>query len=245
MIKRNGYNEILNDLKIEKETFFNIGFKNIIGLNDELYQKKVKEKAKLFFSEKGEKIYYRENNGKLKEHYDIIRKEIFYEYECIESDDSKPIVKIVIDCLKKENNKSTKKINYINIKKEYLQDYDLTHLWDATQNPLLYSLPWNYYYMPKMIAPITDRNVRYDKDRVFLKRIMKTVIKKYKDEINLYNEFMKNKEAELKKYYYEKILTDDNIKDNQTVLNSFKTQFYYIDIENKNLDNLYKEYIIK
>lgn len=243
MIKRNGYNEILNDLKIEKENFFNVGFKNIIGLNAELYRKKVKEKSKSIFTDKENeiiKLYYRKNEGKLKEHYNNIRKEIFSEYECLESDDSEPIVKIVIDCLKKEN-----KINYTNIKKEYLQDYDLTHLWDATQNPLIYSLPWNYYFIPKMIAPITDRNVRYDKDRVFLKKIMKTVIKKYKDEINQYNNFMKKNEEKIKKYYYEKILTDDEIKGNQQLLNSFKSQFYLIDTENLNSDNLYKEYIIK
>lgn len=243
MEKLNGYQKMLKELNIDQNTFFEIVFNNIIGLNDKLYKEEVKKISKILLSNPKEEIFYRkrhqEQNNKKIDHYKNIRNEIFGKNKCSAQSDSSKIIDILITCIKVNE----PKIKLDNLKKEYLQDYDLSHIWDATQNPLLYTLPWNYYFIPKMISPITDRNVRYDEKRIFLKKIMKKVIKEYSQEIEEYNKFMKENQNKIIKYYNEKILTDKEFSKNLQRLDAFKKHFFLIDTKNES--NLYRKYIIE
>lgn len=76
-----------------------------------------------------------------------------------------------------------------NIKKERIQNYQVSHLFGKTKNPLLFTAGWNIAYIPKYIDPFTGHETQGKYRLEFQKLFEAKISEKFGYYINDYNIF--------------------------------------------------------
>ncbi len=147
---------------------------------------------------KKENLCYREiKESKIKELYNYIYKEGFNNVVKPSHDQifNLNYIKKIINNIYKNNNLS---IDLNNFKNNYFSSYSICHIYDATKNPYLYTMPWNYFLIPTPIAPLTDSSNAYKASHL-LNNIKKQICHDYWQEILIYDYTIKKIFNKLKK----------------------------------------------
>ena len=96
-------------------------------------------------------------------------------------------------------------------RKKDIYNYQVSHIWGRTKNPLLFEAAWNICYTPKIIDPFTGHESNGDLPEEFQERFKKQAFKKYKKFIDDYNRIITdlNVEGCLKRYCDENGISDE------------------------------------
>jgi hypothetical protein len=84
-----------------------------------------------------------------------------------------------------------KKLNSDNETQQRIQNYQVSHLFGKTKNPLLFTAAWNIAYIPKYIDPFTGHETQGSYSSEFKKLFDKKNFDKFHDFINEYNLFVR------------------------------------------------------
>lgn len=106
--------------------------------------------------------------------------------------------------------------------KTLILNYQISHLFGKTKNPLLFTCPWNIAYIPKYLDPFTGHETQGPYSEQFKKEIFFPFLReRYKDYIEEYNSIIKTKVTPIidESLQYVKSKMRLNIKD----FNKFKT----------------------
>ena len=87
---------------------------------------------------------------------------------------------------KSRHEKSTAK----NASLEILRNYQVSHIWGHTKNPLLFVCPWNICFVPKMFDPFTGHEAKGPLVEKFQKAFVEHAKIMYADLIQDYNDFI-------------------------------------------------------
>jgi len=109
--------------------------------------------------------------------------------------------------------------NYSKIKtsnKTQIINYQVSHLFGKTKNPLLFTSPWNIAYIPKYLDPFTGHETKGKHSSDF-KIMMNEIIQlRFKEFIRDYNfEIKKRISRELISIGIEKVIKEFNLKKNE------------------------------
>ena len=77
---------------------------------------------------------------------------------------------------------------------DILQNYQVSHIWGHTKNPLMFVCPWNICFVPKMYDPFTGHEAKGHLQEKFQKAFLDKAKVLYADLIRDYNDFI---EAEI------------------------------------------------
>lgn len=83
-----------------------------------------------------------------------------------------------------------KKLNSDNETQQRIQNYQVSHLFGKTKNPLLFTAAWNIAYIPKYIDPFTGHETQGSYSKEFKKLFDQKNVGKFHDFINEYNLFV-------------------------------------------------------
>jgi hypothetical protein len=72
-------------------------------------------------------------------------------------------------------------------------NYQISHLFGKTKNPLLFTCPWNIAYIPKYLDPFTGHETQGEYSKQFKQIILPILKEKFKIYINEYNDIIRNK----------------------------------------------------
>lgn len=78
-----------------------------------------------------------------------------------------------------------------------IQNFQISHVFGKTKNPLLFTAPWNIIILPKVMDPFTGHEAKGELKEKFLKTIKNHLFEKYSNLIKDYNNFL-NDELTLK-----------------------------------------------
>jgi hypothetical protein len=84
-----------------------------------------------------------------------------------------------------------KKLNSDNETQQRIQNYQVSHLFGKTKNPLLFTAAWNIAYIPKYIDPFTGHETQGSYSTEFKKLFDEKNVGKFHDFINEYNLFVR------------------------------------------------------
>lgn len=73
---------------------------------------------------------------------------------------------------------------------EILRNYQVSHIWGHTKNPLLFVCPWNICFVPKMFDPFTGHEAKGPLVENFQKAFIGKAESIYADLIRDYNDFL-------------------------------------------------------
>lgn len=79
--------------------------------------------------------------------------------------------------------------------KTLIMNYQISHLFGRTKNPLLFTCPWNVAYIPKYLDPFTGHETQGQYSVEFKQIILPILKEKFKDYIEEYNTIIKTKIA--------------------------------------------------
>ncbi len=122
---------------------------------------------------------------------------------------------------KRRHEKSTAK----NTSLEILRNYQVSHIWGHTKNPLLFVCPWNICFVPKMFDPFTGHEANGPLVNKFQKAFIDKAKFLYNDLIRDYNDFLEKEilQTDLIDKYINFIEGDCKIgKITQRTFNDFK-----------------------
>jgi len=77
-----------------------------------------------------------------------------------------------------------------------IYNYQVSHIWGRTKNPLLFEAPWNICYTPKIIDPFTGHETKGDLPLEFQEYFIEYATRKYKKYIDEYNEIISKYDIE-------------------------------------------------
>jgi hypothetical protein len=77
--------------------------------------------------------------------------------------------------------------------KEKIRNYQISHLFGRTKNPLLFNCAWNIAYIPKYLDPFTGHETQGDYSSDFKNLILPILKEKFNYYINDYNKLMESK----------------------------------------------------
>lgn len=73
---------------------------------------------------------------------------------------------------------------------DIVRNYQVSHIWGHTKNPLLFVCPWNICFVPKMFDPFTGHEAKGSLIEKFQKAFLHKAVSLYKDLILDYNSFI-------------------------------------------------------
>lgn len=86
-------------------------------------------------------------------------------------------------------------------------NYQVSHVFGRTKNPLAFTAPWNIVFIPKVFDPFTGHESKGDLTDEFTKRLKLMISKKYLKLIVEFNQIMKKKvEASVLDKYLDEVL---------------------------------------
>ncbi|WP_055445559.1 hypothetical protein [Lacinutrix himadriensis] len=180
---RDAYNKLFE--KINREDFFKLGLDDIIYIEENeimLQWEKLKNNV-LNNKEVFIRGYSRDAR---KTNYYITLYMFLFKLENVIKDPS-------------NNTEPTKLIasltNYIKTpkkkcEKELLSNYQISHLFGRTKNPLLFNCSWNIAYIPKYLDPFTGHETRGEHSMTFKKVFKSQIENRFLDYIIDYNDFI-------------------------------------------------------
>ncbi|WP_312328701.1 hypothetical protein [Acinetobacter sp.] len=83
--------------------------------------------------------------------------------------------------------KKTKRVDGPKIR---IMNYQISHLFGRTKNPLLFTAPWNIAYIPKYLDPFTGHESQGTTSREFKQIFNRLLSEKFKEYIQDYNQFI-------------------------------------------------------
>lgn len=103
---------------------------------------------------------------------------------------------------------------------ERIQNYQISHLFGRTKNPLLFTSAWNIAYIPKYIDPFTGHETQGQHKTEFQKLFDEKNRLKFNDYLKEYNLFVTDK---VQPYFKDSLqLTKQELKMNKSDFNDFK-----------------------
>lgn len=93
-----------------------------------------------------------------------------------------------------KNNTSYSKIKQSG--KTLIANYQISHLFGKTKNPLLFNCPWNIAYIPKYLDPFTGHETQGQHSKDFKHSFLISLKEKFKDYIEEYNLIIRNDVAD-------------------------------------------------
>ena len=107
--------------------------------------------------------------------------------------------------------------------KKLIINYQISHLFGKTKNPLLFTCPWNIAYIPKYLDPFTGHETQGQYSEEFKQIIVPFLKEKFNTYISEYNSIVQNKIAD-------KI--DESLKfvKSQTDINSYDFKRFETDV---------------
>ncbi len=176
---QDSYVNFLKKFKISKKDFFEYGMQSIIYPNKKVdyYWEDLKYRLN-----NNKKVYIRAygNNG--------INSKIFTDF-----------IKIVFNNENIEIDRSRNSIPQTYIKKytglerkKDLINYQVSHIFERTKNPLMFECPWNIAYVPKIFDPFTGHESNGNWTAEFQEYYLNDVKKRFKKYIDDYNSIIIN-----------------------------------------------------
>ena len=183
---QDSYINFLKYFKINKKEFFEYGKKSIIYANSDDIDYFWKDlKYRLY---NNQKVYIRSygNNGvNSKIFVDFIKK--VFNNENIEIDKNRNSIPQAY----------IKKYTQLERKKDII-NYQVSHLFERTKNPLMFECPWNIAYIPKIYDPFTGHESNGNWTKEFQEYYLKDAQHKFKKYIDDYNSIIKSLDIEKK-----------------------------------------------
>lgn len=179
--ERDAYTKLFEHF--DKDMFFQKGISDIIFIEDnEVSKEWGKLKSSVF---ENQKVFIRGygRDAKKTKMYFKLYEFLFGNYKVKKdpSNNSEP-TKILNKTTNYSKNKSLKKINIIN--------YQVSHLFGKTKNPLLFTSPWNIAYIPKYLDPFTGHETKGKYSDEFKKIITPSIQARFKKYIDDYNKIV-------------------------------------------------------
>ncbi len=78
-----------------------------------------------------------------------------------------------------------------------IYNYQVSHIFGKTKNPLLFSAAWNIALVPKVIDPFTGHEIKGKWSKEYQELFLKTIKNKYSIFIDEYNEIVSNLELDI------------------------------------------------
>ncbi len=193
------YEKFLSKFKMERESFYQFGIDETIFVE---YEKAEEQWNTLLDSLKnGDKLYIRrygrqgtDNNQFIKMYNKIFESDNFK----IDYNNSKPLNTVESLTGYKRYKESMDKKN--NIVHNYLWNYQCSHIFGCTKNPLLYTAAWNICFTPKIFDPLTGHETVGNWPTEYQKLLHKKVFDEFKTIINDYNNRAKEIRSKIEKY---------------------------------------------
>lgn len=123
-----------------------------------------------------------------------------------------------IESLTKYSKKPTKK--QLSDGYKHIQNFQVSHVFGKTKNPLLFTAPWNIVILPKIMDPFTGHESKGELTTQFTNELQSFIFNKYEELINDYNNFLSDKLLEKINYSIESIITNENL--HQSKFSKFK-----------------------
>lgn len=73
-----------------------------------------------------------------------------------------------------------------------IQNFQISHVFGNTKNPLLFTAPWNIIILPKIMDPFTGHEAKGDLKDLFTKELQRFIYSKYQPLIEDYNNFTRD-----------------------------------------------------
>lgn len=183
---KDAYDEFFE--KYPKDEFFNDSFEQIIFITAEKIDDNWIELKNNLISNK--KLFIRgHGRDALGTNRFILLYEFLFKNTNIEKDPSNnyyptKLIKELTNYCKviKDDNKDYQRI----------QNYQISHLFGRTKNPLMFNAPWNIAYIPKYLDPFTGHETQGKHKEDFQKIFNAKVKEKFRNYIIDYNEFVEN-----------------------------------------------------
>lgn len=191
-VKRDSYKEFIDNFKISKEQFYKYGISTIIFAPIEKAERLWKEtKQKLLTNQELHIRGYGRQGRNSNQFLDL--------YKFIFDND-----KIKIDST---NNAAPKKIiqNATGYKiNSHLFNYQSSHIWGHTKNPLLFESAWNICFVPRLYDPLTGHECTCGWNDEFSKLLRQEAYIRFKNIIDDYNKFVEDNSVIEKIIYFSK-----------------------------------------
>ena len=78
--------------------------------------------------------------------------------------------------------------------KGFVSNYQVSHIWGHTKNPLLFTAPWNICYLPKIADPFSGHEANGDLVKIFQDKLKEEARTRFYEEIEEYNDDILNHE---------------------------------------------------
>lgn len=85
-------------------------------------------------------------------------------------------------------------------------NYQVSHVWGKTKNPILFEAVWNICFVPRIIDPFTGHECKGGWNEEFIPKFKEHVYSSFEDVIEDYNQFIRNNNVQNKIREYVKKL---------------------------------------
>lgn len=219
---RDSYMKFIKQFNISKKDLYNFGLEETILPNCDLVLKSWNElKRKLF---NGDEIYIRcaGRNGNGTAIYLEFYKYLFKKSNILKDPTNNYIPqKLIEDLTGFKRNKN-------------VYNYQVSHIFGRTKNPLLFGAAWNIALVPKIIDPFTGHETKGEWPKEYQKLFLKMIKKRYRIFIQEYNEIIFNLKIDSNLDNFLKGLEKNrySIKEIEQFKKGIKSEMAYIYLDN-------------
>jgi hypothetical protein len=118
--------------------------------------------------------------------------------------------KCILEWTKLSKKTLTKK--QIENKYNQIQNFQISHVFGKTKNPLLFTAPWNIIILPKIMDPFTGHEAKGKLNEEFSLELKSFIYKRFKTQIEDYNKLANNKLRDQINSIVEKMKKDGSFK---------------------------------
>lgn len=178
IITKDAYTELFKN--IDKETFFKFGIEDIMFIEDEKISKEWENLKYDVFN--NSTIYIRGygRDGLGTNLYQKLYEKLFCNFNVIKDSSNNHYPTNLLENLTNFSKKNKKD-------KVLIKNYQISHLFGRTKNPLLFNCPWNVAYIPKYLDPFTGHETQGEFSDEFKELITPVINEKFKKYIDDYN----------------------------------------------------------
>lgn len=183
--------EYFSQFSFSEESFLNWGLDNILFTDKEKAEKEWENIKEKWYSNKDLWIRNSGRNGQSSKLYTDFYAQLSktVSFDKTNNDIPAKIIQGVTGYVK-YNSKSHDKITSKNAALNILRNYQVSHIWGHTKNPLLFMAPWNICFVPKMFDPFTGHEAKGPLVDKFQKQFKDKAKNIYSDLIADYNDFI-------------------------------------------------------
>lgn len=210
------YLKLIEALGISEEKFAEIGMSNFLPIESDVKKKQWEVNKEKLFTENAE-LYIRSygQRGKNTKLYLELYKNMFNCKIVVDPNNNKyPSQTLKRNTAYRKNSKST------NPKFTPIFNYQISHLFGRTKNPVLFTALWNLAYIPRYFDPFTGHESKGQVSDGIRDSFKRKVIEENEDFIRDYNNFFSDKIESLFMPAFEKVVKEFSLDESQ------KTSFY-------------------